>query len=498
MTVLIVFICIALLSIVFIQIGKITELTGKIKGEEEVQLHTNHWNGVLSIIFLVVFLCGTVISAWYFKDRMLGYGPHISASVHGKRLDFLFNVTLIFTGIVFCITHIALFYFAFKYKGKRGGKAAHISHDNKLEIIWTAIPAVVMTFLVVSGLDAWNSVMADIKNNEDYLEIEATGVQFNWLLRYPGEDGKLGTRDYKKISSSNPIGQDWSDPKNMDDFQPNEIVVPVGKKIRVRIVARDVLHSFFLPHFRVKMDAVPGMPTYFVFTPEITTQQYRERIRQYPEYQELSDPKDPESKPRWQTFDYELACAELCGKGHFSMRRIVKVVTMEEYKAWLKTQKSYYLENVRGKEEDPNKGKIFDAEIKMHRDEFNSEMSKILVDSAYSSKTVKLSYINFEENSEKLTEDSKYQLDDVHAFLSANNNVKMEFDGYTDNTGDPGANQLLSQSRAQAVVRYLSGKGISPTRMVAKGFGSSKPIDNANTEEAKAKNRRTEIRILSK
>jgi len=498
MTVLIVFICIVLLCIVFIQIGKVTELTGKIKGEEEVQLHTNHWNGILSLIFVVVFLGGTVLSAWYFKDRMMGYGPHLSASVHGKKLDFLFNVTLFFTGIVFVITHLALFWFGFKYKGTKGGMASFISHDNKLEIIWTAIPAVVMTFLVVGGLDVWNSVMADIKNTDDYIEIEATGVQFNWLLRYPGADGKLGTRDYKKISPTNPIGEDWTDVKNMDDFQPSEIVLPVGKKVRVRIVARDVLHSFFLPHFRVKMDAVPGMPTYFVFTPELTTQEYRERIRQYPEYQELSDPKDPSSKPRWQTFDYELACAELCGQGHFSMRRLVKIVTMEEYQAWLKTQKSYYMENVRGKSEDPFIGKVFAPEIKLRKDELFSEFQKVLADTTKNDKIVKLAYINFVEGSETLTDDSKYQMDDLVGYLISNVKIKIELDGYTDKTGDPAANQTLSQSRAQSVVRYLESKGIAANRLTAKGFGSSKPIDPSNTEEAKAKNRRTEVKILSK
>ncbi len=498
MTVLIVFICIVLLCIVFIQIGKVTELTGKIKGEEEVQLHTNHWNGILSLIFVVVFLAGTVLSALYFKDRMMGYGPHESASVHGKKLDFLFNVTLFFTGIVFVITHIMLFWFAFKYKGHKGGKASFISHDNKLEIIWTAIPAVVMTFLVVGGLDAWNSVMADIKNTDDYIEIEATGVQFNWLLRYPGADGKLGTRDFKKISPTNPIGQDWTDVKNMDDFQPSEIVLPVGKKVRVRIVGRDVLHSFFLPHFRVKMDAVPGMPTYFVFTPKLTTQQYRERIRQYPEYQELSDPKDPTSKPRWQTFDFELACAELCGQGHFSMRRLVKIVTMEEYQAWLKTQKSYYQENIRGKDEDPYKDKVMGSEVKMRKEELFAELNKVAADTSAKDKIVKLSYINFKEGSDVLTEDSKYEMDDLVGYLTSNVKVKLELDGHTDNTGDGAANQELSLKRAQSVMKYLVSKGIASARLSAKGFGSSKPLDPANTPEAKAKNRRTEVKILSK
>ncbi|MFQ5448665.1 MAG: cytochrome c oxidase subunit II, partial [Saprospiraceae bacterium] len=262
------------------------------------------------------------------------------------------NLTLVITGIVFVICHILLFYFAYKYRGRKGAKSVFIPHDNKLEIIWTAIPAVVMCFLVIRGLVAWNDVMADISPDEDYLEIEATGSQFLWYLRYPGADGKLGTRNYKLITGKNPLGQDWTDDKNLDDFQPNDIVLPVGKKVRVRITARDVLHSFFLPHFRVKMDAVPGMPTYFVFTPTVTTEEYRQRLKDYPEYQQPSDPNDTESEPLWKTFNYELACAELCGKGHFSMRKLVKIVTEEEYQSWLNEQQSYYESSIKGTDED--------------------------------------------------------------------------------------------------------------------------------------------------
>jgi len=497
MTVVVVLICIILLSIVLVQLGKVTELAGKIKGEEEVQLHTNHWNGLLSMVFLILFLFGTVYSAWFFKDSMLGYGPHISASIHGKRLDYLFNVTLFFTGIVFVITHIALFYFAYKYKASRGTKASFISHDNKLEMIWTAIPAVVMTFLVVGGLDAWNDVMADIGSKDEYLEIEATGMQFAWILRHPGPDGKLGARDFKQIDASNPLGQVWTDEKNVDDIQPDEIVIPVGKKVRVRIMSRDVLHNFFLPHFRVKMDAVPGIPTYFVFTPELTTVQYRNRLKDYKEWQEPSDPKDPSSLPRWQTFEYELACAELCGKGHFSMRKLVKVVSQSEYEKWLSAQKSYYLSNIRGKDIDPLKGKVLNAEIGARKVEFKAEIDKVLADTTAGDKIVKLSYINFEIGSDKLTEDSKYQLDDVAEFLTSNPKIRIELDGHTDNVGNPGANLSLSSNRASSVVRYLISKGISSSRLVGRGFGQTKPLDSANTEEARAKNRRTEIKILS-
>ncbi len=337
MTALIILLCVLLISIVLIQIGKVTELTSQIKGEREAMRDNSKWNGLLSLIFLVVFLAGVMISAWDFKNVMLWYGPHQSASAHGSVLDSAFNVTLFFTGIVFVLTHIALFWFAYQYRWQEDRKARFIAHDNRLEVWWTVIPAVVMTVLVVRGLNAWNTVMADVKEGEDFMEIEATGQQFNWIIRYPGPDGKLGARDYTPTTANNQLGQDFRDPINWDDIiADKELVLPVGKKIRVRITAKDVLHNFDLPHFRVKMDAVPGMPTYFVFTPVKTTAEYRNELRKYPEYNEPADPNDPTGPKRWEKFDYELACAELCGKGHYSMRRVLRIVSQEEYDAWYK------------------------------------------------------------------------------------------------------------------------------------------------------------------
>jgi heme/copper-type cytochrome/quinol oxidase subunit 2 len=275
-----------------------------------------------------------------------------------------------FTGIVFVITHILLFYFGWKYSAKKGRKALFIPHDNKLEIIWTAIPAVVMTFLVVGGLDAWNEVMADVSDDDKYLEIEATGFQFGWNLRYPGADGLIGEKNYKLISSENPLGQNWKDEKNLDDFLATELVLPVGQKVRVRITAQDVLHNFYLPHFRVKMDAIPGMPTYFVFTPSKTTEEYRQELKKYAEYN-VPDPADP-LKMLWETFEYELACAELCGRGHYSMKRPVKIVSQEEYDTWLASQSSYYLSNIRFKESDPWTDKLFDTEVSSKKEALNA------------------------------------------------------------------------------------------------------------------------------
>ena len=370
MTILLVIISIILIAVIIVQIGKVTELAAKIRGEEEMQYEVNRSQGGYMILFLVVFLIGCIVSAVYFKNYMLGYGPHLPASEHGSILDKMFNVTLFFTGIVFVITHILLFYFGWKYSAKKGGKALFIPHDNKLEIIWTAIPAVVMTFLVVGGLDAWNEVMADVSDDDKYLEIEATGFQFGWNLRYPGADGLIGEKNYKLISSENPLGQNWKDEKNLDDFLATELVLPVGQKVRVRITAQDVLHNFYLPHFRVKMDAIPGMPTYFVFTPSKTTEEYRQELKKYAEYN-VPDPADP-LKMLWETFEYELACAELCGRGHYSMKRPVKIVSQEEYDTWLASQSSYYLSNIRFKESDPWTDKLFDTEVSSKKEALNA------------------------------------------------------------------------------------------------------------------------------
>jgi cytochrome c oxidase subunit 2 len=133
--------------VVLVQIGKVYELTNVIKGEQQVLRDNSKWNGWLSLVFLVVFLIGVIYSAWDYKNVMLGYGPHESASEHGLLLDDIFFITLVITGIVFVLTHIALFYFVYKYRYQEGRKAKFIPHDNRLEIWWTAIPAVVMTIL---------------------------------------------------------------------------------------------------------------------------------------------------------------------------------------------------------------------------------------------------------------------------------------------------------------------------------------------------------------
>jgi len=500
MTALIIFICLVMLGIIVVQISRVREISAAMRGEEQASINATNRNGMGLLVFMVVFLVGTVVSAFYYKDSMLGYGPWDASSAHGHLIDDAIAITLFFTGIVFVLTHIALFWFSFKYRKTKSVKAEYISHDNKLEVIWTLIPAVVMTGLVVSGLDAWNQITADVPSDweagNEYIEIEATGYQFAWDLRYPGADNLIGTKNFRMISGVNPLGQDWSDPKNHDDMLPGEIVLPVGKTVRVRITSKDVLHNFYLPHFRVKMDAVPGMPTYFVFKPIITTDSMRRRLSAFPDYQVPSDPEDPESEPRWKTFNYELACAELCGTGHNSMRRIVRIVDEAEYNNWLSEQPSYYLSTIRNTDDDPFKGQVVQAELRMQKQELTTAMQYAMTGIDSVDRIVRLKNISYETGSANLTAVSSYELDNVVEILKLNPTIRVEIAGHTDNTGDPQANMALSEARALSVSNYLSANGISSDRFTAvRGYGQTREAASNDTEEGRAENRRTEFII---
>jgi cytochrome c oxidase subunit 2 len=350
--------------------------------------------------------------------------------------------------------------------------------------------------------------MADIPENysaslipqteEEYIEIEATGAQFLWYLRYPGADGKLGERNYKMIDGLNPLGQDWTDEKNLDDFHPSEIVLPKGKKVRVRITARDVLHNFYLPHFRVKMDAIPGIPTYFVFTPKFTTEEYRQKLKGTPEYEALVDPNDPESQTLWEAFGYELACSELCGTGHYSMKKQVKIVEMEEYEEWLKSQQSYYLGNIMGTEQDPwpINGELPSVLTKARTAEFLADMDKAMTTDVDAERIVLLKYVMFETGKSSLDALSRYQLGDVANILKKNPDLTIELRGHTDSVGDDEMNLNLSQSRAGMVLNYLVDKGVSKSQMLSRGYGETLPRGDNSTEEGRQMNRRTELKVI--
>jgi cytochrome c oxidase subunit 2 len=196
--------------------------------------------------------------------------------------------------------------------------------NNRIEIIWTLVPAVVLAILIFGGLKVWNNIMDDPPQEAEVVEI--MGYQFAWRTRYPGNDNQLGAYDFRLVDAVNEFGMDFRDRASFDDFTPREIHLPKGKPVLFKIRSRDVLHSVYAPHFRLKMDAVPGMPTSFWFIPNKSTEEMR---------QEIGNPD----------FNYEIACAEVCGRGHFSMRMMVVVDEPEAFEKWKAEQESWLSKN---------------------------------------------------------------------------------------------------------------------------------------------------------
>ncbi len=281
---------------------------------------SNRINAFLLLFFLIV---GVIAMIWYSVTRFDLYNLPV-ASDHGILTDNIFWVTMAVTLTVFFITQILLFYFSYRYRYKEKSKAEYFPENNRLEIIWTLVPAVVLTLLIFGGLKIWNDVMDTPPEESEVVEI--MGYQFAWKARYPGEDDQLGAYDYRLVDAVNQFGMDFRDRASFDDFSPMQVHLPKGKPVLFKIRSRDVLHSVFAPHFRLKMDAVPGMPTSFWFVPNKTTAEMRE---------ETGNPD----------FNYEIACAEVCGRGHFSMRLMVIVQEPEEYEKWKAEQESWLSKN---------------------------------------------------------------------------------------------------------------------------------------------------------
>jgi cytochrome c oxidase subunit 2 len=279
-------------------------------------------NGTLLFLFFIVGMIAAIWSSsyWYPKFAMVT-DP---ASEHGVALDKMFWRTMWVSIAVVIVTNSILFYFAWRYQNRPGQKALYYPHNNKLEVIWTVVPAIVMTILVADGVRNWHKIMdPDEEIIASSIDIELTGRQFQWDIRYPGADKELGQAHIKFIEGVNTLGLNFDDTKTHDDVVATEIHLPVDVPVHLHIRSMDVLHSATLMHFRVKMDAVPGMPTKFFFTPKVTTAEMRE-IKGNPE------------------FEYEMSCQQICGGAHYNMRRVIVVETMEEYQKWLSEQKPFY------------------------------------------------------------------------------------------------------------------------------------------------------------
>jgi cytochrome c oxidase subunit 2 len=317
------FLLIAILVMIFIvifQIAKASEYVSVLKGEDKARKQNNKINAFLLIMFLVFGLIGV----WWCNDMFYGKTlfPQGAASEMGQKIDLMLYITVGVTGVVFVITQVLLFWFAFKYQERDDRKAFYFPHNTKLELLWTTVPAIFLTVLVVFGLKYWFKMTSDAP--KDAIVVEVTGHQFGWEFRYPGADGILGKKDYRLTKGANSLGVDFSDPASLDDIHVSGTMhIPVGKPVKFVINSQDVIHDVGLSHFRLKMDAVPGIPTTLWFTPLYTTEQMKVRS---------GDPN----------FVYEISCDQMCGKGHFSMRGVIIVDNEADYEKWLSSQKSEY------------------------------------------------------------------------------------------------------------------------------------------------------------
>lgn len=306
-------IIVVLLVMVIVLVFDILGQVGEIQGRPVI-----NWNGINSKMLLAFGVIGLIAACWeIWEHGKLTVFNQEPASAHGAEYDSMFMITVVITGIVFIITQALLFWYGYKYKHSAKRKALFYPDNHKIELLWTVIPAIVLTILVVRGLKTWTDMTGNQDPNSRVIEVY--GYQFAWNARYAGEDNKLGKHDFRQIGVINALGVDTNDVNAYDDVVTNELHLAVDEPVMLKFRAKDVIHSAYLPHFRAQMNVVPGLPTQFGFTPTLTTAEMRTK---------LNDPN----------FDYAILCNKICGSAHYRMKMKVVVHSKEEFKKWMEQQ----------------------------------------------------------------------------------------------------------------------------------------------------------------
>jgi cytochrome c oxidase subunit 2 len=232
----------------------------------------------------------------------------VGASSNSAAIDHQFKIAFWVFGTLFIVGHLILI-LALSKKPHADSNVPQGSW--RLEVTWTLAVTVIFFWFNVSGERLWSSMMPAEKQAGE-IEVEVTGAQFQWYFRYPGADGIFGRTDAQKFAKpdeGNPLGVDPNDPSGHDDILSTSMVVPVGHMVRLHLRAQDVIHSLFIPAMRFKQDTVPGMEIHSYFTPA-------------------------------KIGNYEIACAELCGMGHYRMRSTVRVVSDDDFHKWITAQEA--------------------------------------------------------------------------------------------------------------------------------------------------------------
>ena len=362
MTGFLIFVVVVLVGIAIWQMSKMFQLSQARVDRSQSQIANekdNDINGYLMFGFLVFIYLLTIYSFIAWSDVLLP----VSASEHGVDYDQLMWISMALIFFVQIITQALLYYFAFKYRGTKGRKSLFYADNDRLEFIWTIIPVIVLAGLILYGLYTWTNIM-DIDDEGDAMVIELYAQQFNWKVRYAGEDkvlGKANVRFLQDFDGRNIVGVDASDPYALDDkVVTTELHLPVGKKIIFKMRSQDVLHSAYMPHFRAQMNCVPGMITQFSFTPTMTTEEMRvedDMVKKVKKINRLRDEKNQEIAIENQlraakgeppldqlepyVFNYLLLCNKICGSTHYNMQMNIIVESEEDFNTWLTEQKTF-------------------------------------------------------------------------------------------------------------------------------------------------------------
>jgi cytochrome c oxidase subunit 2 len=243
------------------------------------------------------------------NEKYYGYGLPIDISTHGWQLDRIFYVLHVFMVLLFVGWFIFLVYTLVKFRARPGHTATYAPMKSKAASYLEMGVVLFEAFLLIGlAIPAWRTAKAALPSGPDVFRVRVVAEQFAWNIHYPGDDGQFGRTKPELVSSDNPVGLDSNDAATKDDYVSiNELYVPVNRPVLIDLTSKDVIHSFSLPVARVKQDAVPGMSFPVYFTPK-------------------------------ETGDFEIACAQLCGLGHYRMRGQFYVKTEEEVKSWLKEQ----------------------------------------------------------------------------------------------------------------------------------------------------------------
>jgi cytochrome c oxidase subunit II len=374
---LIILLVIILGAVAIAQLVRVYELSSKLRknGEHEISTRDNNLNAKMMFGFVIVFFASVIYLFLHYG--WTGRGE--AASIGGVETDWLLKLNLLIITIVFFFTNFLLFYFTFKYVKKPGVPAFYYPHNNKLEMLWTVVPAVVLAVIIILGLKTWNNLTGI--SGKDAIHVELFSKQFDWTARYAGKDNVLGKYDYKLTTDNNELAlittntidsslrimmEGPSGIRNIQKLLNNRdtvlsdstisvLKVDLSRKERLfRLLtqmkqnhnpkidasawddiivkdtlflskdqeyefifrSKDVIHSALFVHFRAQINAVPGMATRTKFTPTITTEEMRKK---------KNDPK----------FNYVLMCNKICGGAHYKMKMIVVVKEKADYKEWM-------------------------------------------------------------------------------------------------------------------------------------------------------------------